>query len=301
MVKYFLGVDGGGTKCRISLADQDLNVIAEAVTAKPSNLQVREGDAAYEAVTELTRDVFAKAGIPLEAAADTAACFGMAGARLQSARDAFAARPFPYANLHVYDDIDIARAGAHDGADGAVLIIGTGSAGLAIIDGERHQVGGWGFHVGDTMSGAILGRELLRRSLLAHEGLIPASPLTQAVMERFEASPDKLMAWSFENPDIGRPARPADYGQFVPLFFDYHEKGDAMAKDLMQFELLAVDQYVHWFMGRGAKAIAVVGGLGQRLHVHLKERYGDLIVAPKSEPLRGALILARQLFGPDAG
>lgn len=296
MIKYYLGVDGGGTKCRMVLADLELNVLGEAVTSKPSNLQVRDGDAAFEAISELTVALFADAGLPQEAAAQTAACFGMAGGRMQSARQAFARRDFPFARLEVFDDIDIARAGAHGGADGAVLIIGTGSAGLAMIDGERHQVGGWGFHVGDTMSGAILGRELVRRSLLAHEGLIPSTDLTAAVMARFDNSPDKLMAWSFDNPEIGRPARPADYGTFVPLFFEFYEKHDPVAQELMQFELLAVDEYVHWFMGRGAKAIAVVGGLGRRLHPLLSERYGALIVDPKFEPLRGALILARQLF-----
>lgn len=297
MIKYFLGVDGGGTKCRMVLADSNMNVLGEAVTTKPSNLQVRNGDAAYEAVSELVGSVYKDAGLEIEAAGQTAACFGMAGARMRSAREAFAARDFPFARLEVFDDIDIARAGAHDGADGAVLIIGTGSAGLGLVNGERHQVGGWGFHVGDTMSGAILGRELLRRSLLAHEGLIPRSELTDAVMARFDNDADKLMGWSFENPEIGRPARPADYGTFVPLFFEYYEKHDPVAQELMQFELLAVDEYVHWFMGRGAKAIAVVGGFGRRLTPILRERYGELIVEPKSEPLRGALILARQLFG----
>lgn len=313
MAKYYLGVDGGGTKCRMRLADAGLTVLGEAVTERPSNLQVRGGDAAYEAVTALIAETFANAGIDIAAAAETAACFGMAGARLKSAREAFAARGFPFAQLEVFDDIDIARAGAHDGGDGAVIIIGTGSAGLAIIDGKRHQVGGWGFHVGDTMSGAILGRELLRKSLLAHEGLIPGSPLTAAVMETFGGDPDRLMDWSFNNPDAmralqqslgadrtpthGTPARPADYGEFVPLFFEYYEKGDSVAQDLMQFELYAVDEYVHWFMGHGARTIAVAGGLGARLMPILKERYGDLIAAPKSEPLQGALILARQMFG----
>ena len=61
--RYFIGVDGGGTKCRMRLTDTDLNILAEAVTDKPSNLQVRGGDAAYEAVTDLIADVFDKAGL----------------------------------------------------------------------------------------------------------------------------------------------------------------------------------------------------------------------------------------------
>lgn len=297
MRQLFLGVDAGGTKCRMRLADENLVTLSEAVTSKPSNLQVRDGDAAYESINELIAQVYSEAGLDISEAKNTSACFGMAGARLVAARESFEARDFPFANLKVFDDIDIARAGAHDGEDGAVIIIGTGSAGLALNKGERLQIGGWGFHVGDTMSGAILGRELLRRSLLAFEGLIPSSPLTKAVMESFDNDPGKLMDWSFEGPGIGRPARPADYGNFVPMLFDYLEKGDAVATDLLHFELLAVDEFVHWFMGRGAEPIAIVGGMGTRLFSRLVERYGSVIVKPKSEPLTGAMILAKQLFG----
>lgn len=314
MQKFFLGVDGGGTKCRMRLADEQLNILAEATSNNPSNLQVRNGNAAYGAILELIDEVYASAGLSSADIANTYACFGMAGGRLQSARDSFVAREFPFAAVQVFDDIDIARAGAHEGEDGAVLIIGTGSAGMGIMDGERHQIGGWGFLVGDTMAGAILGRELLRKSLLAHDGLEPKSGLTEAIMNQFNNSADQLMEWSFNNPDaraemeelhrdghstapVGAvPARPADYGRFVPTFFDYFENDDPVAVQLMAFELSSIDQYVHWFLSKGAKAIAIVGGLGQRMMPLLEERYGTVIVAPKAEPLQGALILARQLF-----
>jgi glucosamine kinase len=308
--KLYLGVDAGGTRCRMRLADADLNTLAEVVTDSPSNLQVRAGDSAYESVNELTELVFAKAELPLSNAAGAHACFGMAGGRLTSARESFEKRSFPFANLKVFDDIDIARAGAHKGEEGAVLIIGTGSAGLGIIDGERYQVGGWGFLVGDTMAGAILGRELVRKSLLAHEGLISGSPLTEAVMARFDNDPDKLMAWSFDAPEAHEddqpgdtkrpaPARPADYGSFVPMFFDYFEKNDPIAIELMSFELEAIDQYVAWYKSRNAQSIAIVGGFGRRLLPILQNRYGELITEAKSDSLTGALILARQLFPGD--
>lgn len=296
MAQLFIGVDGGGTKCRMRLADAQLKTLAEVVSEKPSNLQVRAGDAAYEAINDLLPRVFAAAGLDISEAAKASACFGMAGGRLVSARDAFERRPFPFANLKVFDDIDIAQAGAHEGGEGAVFIIGTGSAAMALVDGRRLQIGGWGFFVGDQMSGAILGRELVRLSLEAHEGLVPASPLTDAVMQKFGGDANKLMAWSFEGPGIGRPARPADYGEFVPLFFDHLATNDPVALNLLQFELEAIDNYVNWFKSRGAKSIAIVGGFGQRLMPRLIERYGDIIVEPKAEPLAGALILARQMF-----
>ena len=199
MPKYFIGVDGGGTKCRMRLTDTDLNILAEAVTDKPSNLQVRSGDAAFEAIADLIAGVFDKAGLDRSESHHAAACFGMAGARMKSARLAFQQRDFPLENVIVFDDIDIARAGAHGENDGGVMIIGTGSAAMALVNGKRIQSGGWGFFVGDTMSGAILGREMLRRSLLAFDDLEKKTPLTEAVMAKFDNDADKLMAWSFDN------------------------------------------------------------------------------------------------------
>lgn len=294
--KLYLGVDGGGTHCRMLLADSLLKPLAEARIERKSNLQVDEGASAYSAVIELTGMVFREAGLAPESAQRTYACFGMAGGRLESSRAAFEARPFPFARVKVFDDIDIARAGALEGEDGAALIIGTGSAGLGIMAGKRYQIGGWGFHVGDTMSGAILGRELLRISLLAHEGLRPASDLTRAAMAKFGGDANRLMNWSFSANGPDAPARPADYGEHARLVLDYVDRADPVALELLEFQLKSIDQYVDWFRAKGARAIAIVGGLGRGLHDRLVERYGTIIVEPKSTPLQGALILARQLF-----
>lgn len=290
VARYYLGVDGGGTNCRIRLADENLTTLADA-TGGRSNLQIEGGEAAYRSIADGTKEAFRQAGIDFSETANTFACFGMAGGRLPSARDAFAARPWPFAAVTVYDDIDIARAGAHGGEDGAVIIVGTGSAALAMVDGVRHQCGGWGFHIGDQMSGAILGRELVRRAVEADDGLVPGSPLTEAVVERLGGNLDAVMDWSFQD------RRPADYGALMPLFFEYYEQDDPVAADLMDLEFSYIDNYVAWFKRRGATRMAAVGGLGTRLYPLLIERYGDFIVQPRHEPLHGAVILAKQKFG----
>jgi glucosamine kinase len=287
--KYYLGVDGGGTNCRIRLADENLNTLADA-TGGRSNLQIENGEPAWNSINAGTREAFAKAGIDHSETANTFACFGMAGGRLPSAREAFAARPWPFAAVDVYDDIDIARAGAHGGEDGAVIIVGTGSAALAMVDGQRHQCGGWGFHIGDQMSGAILGRELVRWSVEAADGLIQGSKLTEAVIEHLGGSLDAVMDWSFQD------RRPADYGALMPLFFEYYEQGDPVAADLMELQFSYIDRYVAWFRRRGATRMAAVGGLGTRLYPLLIARYGDFIVPPRHEPVHGAVILAKQKF-----
>jgi glucosamine kinase len=288
--RYYLGVDGGGTNCRVRLADENLTTLAEVKNGR-SNLQIDDGNPAYAAISDGTREVFAKAGIDYAETANTYACFGMAGARLVSARDEFALRPWPFAKVKVYDDIDIAHAGALGGGDGAVIIVGTGSAGLAIVDGRRYQVGGWGFPIGDQMSGAILGRELVRIAVEAEDELVPGSALTKAVIEKLGGDNDAVMDWSFAD-----NRNPADYGALMPMFIEYFEAGDPIAKQLMDLQFSYIDNYANWFKARGARVMAVVGGFGLRLFPLMQQRYGDFVALPLYEPLHGAVLLAKQNF-----
>jgi len=308
--RYYLGVDGGGTNCRIRLANESLETLAEVKNGR-SNLQIDDGEPAYKAISEGTRDVFEAAGIDHAETANTYACFGMAGGRMDSARAAFAARPWPFAGVKVYDDIDIAHAGALGGGEGGVVIIGTGSAAMSIVGGTRHQAGGWGFHIGDQMSGAILGRELVRYAVEAEDGLAEASPLTRAVIAALGGNNQAAMTWSFAtemdlkllNRDgsegcddvlIGRA--PGEFGKIMPLWFDYLERGDPVAGRMLDIQMGYIDTYVRWFKAHGARVMAVVGGLGQRLFPRLRDCYGDFVALPQYEPLHGAVILARQNF-----
>ncbi|KKB08739.1 hypothetical protein VE26_01270 [Devosia chinhatensis] len=290
------------------LANENLETLAEVKNGR-SNLQIDNGEPAFKAISDGTRDVFKAAGIDYAETANTYACFGMAGGRMDSARDAFAARPWPFAGVKVYDDIDIAHAGALGGQEGGVVIIGTGSAAMSIVDGKRHQAGGWGFHIGDQMSGAILGRELARYAVEAEDGLVEASPLTRAVIAALGGDNQAAMTWSFttdlglsltgnegaeDQALIGRA--PGEYGKLMHILFEYMDKGDPVADKMLAIQMGSIDTYVNWFKGHGAGVMAIVGGLGQRLFPELQKRYGDFVALPKYEPLHGAVILARQNF-----
>ncbi|KKB76602.1 hypothetical protein VW35_17685 [Devosia soli] len=308
MPRYYLGVDGGGTNCRVRLADENLATLAEVKNGR-SNLQIDDGEPAYKAISDGTRDVFKAAGIDYAETANTYACFGMAGGRMDSARAEFAARNWPFAGVTVYDDIDIAHAGALGGGEGGVVIIGTGSAAMSIVGGKRYQAGGWGFHIGDQMSGAILGRELARYAVEAEDGLVDGSPLTKAVIAALGGDNQAVMTWSFatemdlkllsrdgtegcDDALIGRA--PGEFGKLMPLWFDHLEQNDPVALKMLDIQTGYIDTYVRWFKAHDAKVMAIVGGLGQRLFPRLTQRYGDFVALPQFEPLHGAVILAKQ-------
>jgi glucosamine kinase len=160
------------------------------------------------------------------------------------------------------------------------------------------------------MSGAILGRELVRRTVEATDGLVSGSPLTEAVLRELGGSNDAIMDWSFPKPvtavefkdaegaelpvTVGRA--PQAYGRFSRMIFDFYEKGDPIAQELIELELTYVDIYVRWFKARGATRMAATGGVGERLYPILAERYGSFIVRPQGDNLSGAVILAKQNF-----
>ncbi|MGJ8527523.1 BadF/BadG/BcrA/BcrD ATPase family protein [Maritalea sp.] len=282
---YYLGIDGGGTNCRARLANENLETIAEA-KGGPANTTIGDGSQAYGSIIEVGRKVFEIAGLGEAEMGKTIACLGLAGAHLESSRRDFAARTYPFAQTLVHNDVETAREGAHLGHDGAVLIVGTGSAGLAKVDGNLHPVGGWGFHISDMASGAILGRALARRSIEALDGLVSGSPLTDAIAKELGGGCDEIMAWSFK-------AWPKDFASLVPLFMEFYEKGDPIADEMMAFEFDQIDQFANWFKARGAKKLAIVGGFGVRLLPLLKERHPNFILGARADAQHGALLMAK--------
>lgn len=285
MQNFYLGIDGGGTNCRARLANEHLETIAE-IRGGPANTTIGDGTQAYGSIIDVSKKVFEKAGLGEDDMSNTIACLGLAGAHLASSKRDFAAREYPFAKTLVHNDVETAREGAHLGEDGAVLIVGTGSAGLAKVNGVLHPVGGWGYHISDTASGAILGRAIARRSIEALDGLCEGSPLTTAIANKLGGTTDSMMAWSFK-------AWPKDFASLIPMFMEFVEQGDPIAQEMMAFEYEQLDQFANWFKARGAKKLAIVGGFGERLLPRLQKRYGDFVMGAQADAQHGALLMAK--------
>ena len=107
------------------------------------------------------------------------------------------------------NDAVTACIGAHAGADGGLVIAGTGSAAIARVMGKETIVGGRGFTLGDDGSGSHIGLDALRCAMRALSGLQPASALTDDILARFDSDPVAMMNWA-------RDAKPGDFGAFAP-------------------------------------------------------------------------------------
>ena len=279
----FLGADGGGTRCRVRLALGSGVVLGEG-EAGPANLRFGSLQA-FAAVLDGARQCLAAADLPLAALERATACLALAGASEPAERARADENLLPFRRTIIVTDAEAACVGAYAGGDGAIIIIGTGSIGLAIIGGRRHRIGGWGLPASDEGSGAWLGLEVLRRVLWAQDGRLDWSPLLTEVFARFDRNSHAIVRWTAS-------ATPGAYGRVAPLVVERAAQGDAVAIALMQLAAGHIDALATRLIAVGAMRIALMGGLATAFEPYLAAASRSCLVAPQDDALAGALRIA---------
>lgn len=280
---YFLGIDAGGSNCRARLVDAAGAVIGHG---KSGTANARIGmDALYETLLDTVDQAVAEAGLTIAQRATIHAGMGIAGMTRPGVREALAALDFGFASAAYSTDALIANLGAHGGQDGAILIIGTGSAAQVRLNGEDFTIGGYGFPISDEGSGAALGLSAMRHALRALDGRTRKTPLSAAVTERFGHDTAQAIAWMDQ-------ATPRDYGTFAPLVMDYAEADDAIARSIVEHAAGHIERFIETIFERGATRCTLVGGLAPRISPWLRWRTVERLSEPLGDSLDGALRLA---------
>jgi glucosamine kinase len=280
----FLGVDGGGTQCRVRLADRSGRMLGEGMSG-PANIRLGL-DAGFASVLDAARQCLAEARLGEHAMGRIAACLALAGATEPTELAAARSRRLPFSHTVIVSDAHAACVGAHRGNDGGVIIAGTGSVGWAIVGGRQHRVGGWGLMLSDEGSGAWLGREAMRRVLWAHDGRIAPTALLRRLFDEFDADPYAIVRWAAN-------AQPADFGRLAPLVVEHAARDDPAALELMQQAASHIDVLAARLFALGAERLALVGGLAPHLEGWLAPETRQHLVKPEGDALDGALQLAR--------
>ena len=288
MAELFLGVDAGGSHCRVRVVDAAGTVLG-AAEGGPANTNMGL-EPLYARLQEVIAEALKAAAIPRERWHEIAAGMGIAGIRRPGMPEALAALDFRFASVAFDSDAAIANLGAHGGADGAILVIGTGSIGFGQVDGRHFTVGGYGFPISDEGSGAALGLSAVRHALRSLDGRTKRTPLSDSITERFDHDTVRFIAWM-------DGAVPADYASFAPLVMGYAEGGDEIALSIVEDAVLHVERFITTILNHGVPRLALVGGLAIRLRPWLRVRTAERLSEPLGDPVSGALLLARGITG----
>jgi len=279
----FLGIDAGGTHCRARLISDTGEVIGEG-EAGPANTRIGI-EPLHRILLDVSGQAVKAAGLKVEDFTKLSAGFGIAGISRPGALDQLRALGLPFKKTEITSDAAIANLGAHNGQDGAILIIGTGSIGYVRVSGAVFTIGGYGFPISDEGSGAALGLSAMRHALRALDGRTRPTPLSSAVTGRFDHATPRIVAWM-------DTATPRDYAALAPLVMDCAEAGDEIALSIIEDAVLHIERFIETIFRRGAPRLALIGGVAHRYRPWLRERTVARLSQPLGDPLDGALILA---------
>lgn len=184
-MRYFLGLDGGGTKTHLKMLSETGEIIAESFGGGSNIVSLSERRVA-ENLNGLISDALNRAGIGKSDCAGL--CIGSAGVRQE----------FVKRRLHeilsgilpdcpvtiVSDAVPVLYGGFQDGA-GVAVISGTGSVCLSRgEDGNIHCVGGYGHILGDEGSGYAVALHMIKAVLSEYDGRGERTLLTSLLTEK---------------------------------------------------------------------------------------------------------------------
>lgn len=280
---YFLGVDAGGSHCRSRLTDQYGHVLGSAtIGAANARIGIANLWPVLMTVTELACQ---QAGLDKNDWSSIKAAFGIAGLSRPGLQQALEEMPSPFASVCYTGDDEIANIGAHQGQDGAILILGTGSIAHIRIKGRSETLGGYGFPVSDEASGAWLGLEALRYSLRAYDGRIKKTVLTEKLIHHFSDDIPRLIAWMDK-------ATATDYAIFAPWVIKAANEGDPVARCIIQQAVNYIENFIDVIFEKGAPRCCLMGGLAVPYMSWLSDEISCKLSQSQGDALQGALILS---------
>lgn len=284
---YYLGIDGGGSKCKARLENAKGDLLSE-YTSGPANPS-RDYDLAMASLREAIEGVYQEANLALSEAKMTHATIGLAGVNIASCLNKMTQWQHPFASLNLTTDLHIACVGAHAQSTGAIVIIGTGSSGVVCHGDAQVEFGGHGFLLGDKGSGAWFGAQSVRYALECLDGVKNKSPFIDAVLEQSQCATTNQLVERFMR------ASPSEFATFAPLVFDFAEQHqDPVAVALIQQGADYINTLCKVMLGHKPSRFAFIGGLAHKLIPWLKPEIQTQLSTPLNPPEVGAILMARQ-------
>jgi glucosamine kinase len=283
--ELFLGIDGGGTKCRACITDQDGMILGSGI-AGPAN-PLHGIEETFESIKEAAELALEDARLPISAMADLVAGAGLAGVNLPSLYTVIDNWKHPFSALYLTTDLHSACLGAHKGGDGAVIIAGTGSCGYATVDDKEYLLGGYGFPFGDQGGGAWMGLEAIKAALLAFDQVGPKTQLTESIA-------DFLQVRGLMIVEQMSKAKSSEYASLAPLVFQAAENGDPEGLRIVREGAAYISTMTHKLLAHEPPRFSILGGLSVRMLPWLDPDIKQRLSLPWDGPEVGAIFYAQQ-------
>ncbi|MGJ8679183.1 BadF/BadG/BcrA/BcrD ATPase family protein [Paraglaciecola sp.] len=279
--QYYVGIDGGGTQCRASIYDRDLNFLGRGIGGQANPINGIE--LAQLSIIQSVEEAIKAANLNCSLQQLTVGA-GLAGLHLPELQKAMDNWQHPFNSLELTTDAHCALLGAHKGQDGAVIILGTGFSALGITKERLVSIGGYGFPINASCSGAWFGLEMIKAVLLDIDKIGPKTSMTQTFLDTENVND---VAMRLNN------APAFEFAKYAPLVFQHASNGDKVANLLIKQGADFINKVIERFINEGIDKIGFIGGIAPDIISWLNPKFEHDIVAVKESPEFGAVIFAK--------
>lgn len=282
-VRWWVGIDGGGTSTRALVADAEGRILGRGEAGASA---LNQGvDQAWRHIAE----AIAGAGVAGLQLQDCALGLGLSGTGVPAQLQGFLAADPGVARFALVTDGFAGLLGAHGGEPGGLLISGTGSVAEALLpDGSHRMTGGWGWQIGDEGSGAWLGQQAMKLAHAAFDGRAPRGALADSVGAVAGTRREDLLAFCAQ-------AGQGGYASLARLVFE-NEASDPAAAALLDAAARALDALAVAL--HPTLPLALAGSIALRLADRLSPALQARRVEPQGDAVAGALWLIQQQKNP---
>jgi len=287
-VKYYIGIDGGGTKTEFVLTDERDNVLSSLLKtgSNPNDIGIENSYLLLlNGIKELLHgreidreNLFIFAGVAGAGVGDTAKI-------LQEKLSA------EYPHVQVASDLMNALEVCLRGEDGVAVICGTGISCAICKEGKYKIVGGYGYLFEDGGSGYAYGRDAINAALKYEDGIGEKTVLLEYLQAHFSKT---------VRASLGELLRKGKFfvASFCPLVFQGWASGDAVCQKIVESNL----QSTVWLVknalalsNQEKKRLSFMGGVSKEplFQERMCKEFADCEISfCEEKPVWGAVRLA---------
>ena len=282
----FIGIDGGGSKCKAIIVNADNQVLGSG-TAGPAN-PLHGFEQTINSIEASAKLALNDAGLSEDFISQLVAGVGLAGVNLPSLMTQMEQWPHPFQQMFLTTDLNIACLGAHNGENGAIIITGTGSCGYSNVDQQEFFIGGHGFPHGDKGSGAWIGLQVVTKVLCSLDGLEINSLMNPLLLDKLNCQ-DYLALIEMV---AKKPA--CFYASLACVAFEAAKEGDRLALGIINDGAKYISNLAGKLLINKPERLSLIGGLTPVISPYLDAYIADNLTLPLNPPEIGAVIFAKQ-------
>lgn len=228
--KYYLGIDGGGTKTEFALADASGNVLRKIKLGSSNPVDIGFDKSAAvmdEGIRRLT------GGIPKKLISVFAGIAGGTSGNMKADIHAFLSRYGFFRAENGSDAENIVAAGLRE-RDGIALIMGTGCSAFVKKGNRLLRLGGLGYLFDHGGSAYDIGNNGIRAACYAESGAGPDTLLKKIFTEELKTQTvTEKLDYFYSTGKVG-------IASYAPLVFKAYRSGDAEAAAILMDNMLVV-------------------------------------------------------------